>query len=191
MSIPGKVVASPVQSLPKLLVVSPDISSISSTLLGRNGNLPASSTRLTKHTANNTAGDEVEVASESDDLMSKGNSVHPSTLPAEKSSHNHPQHKYRQSLLMICYAVVGITLAIAHHFYYPSLNGNKTGSATRQQWATTFGTAFSFIVIAFLKMAIGEAYHQYIWTLMRWQPYSLRCLDKLFALTSHPSGFLS
>jgi hypothetical protein len=136
--------------------------------------------------------------SESETLMKNntpdGGSSHESSAIAEKAlclESRRERPSLQQPILMICYAVAGIILALVHHTYYSYLHGRKIGSASRQQWATAFGTAFSFIVIALLKTAIGEAYNQYIWTLVRRRAYSLGCLDKLFALTSDPLGFFN
>jgi len=90
---------------------------------------------------------------------------------------------------MLAFAFGGIALAIGHHFYYLSLDGTLTGSSTRQQWATRFGTAMSFLVIALVKTANDAAYTQYIWTLVRRKSFSIGTLDKLFALTSDPLAF--
>ena len=99
-------------------------------------------------------------------------------------------HK-RQPLLMAFYTLSGIVMALCHHFFYLSLNAKLSGSATRQQWATAIGTGFSFLAIALFRTAVSEAYNQYVWTLVRRKSFKLRSLDKLFAMTSSPVGFLS
>jgi len=92
---------------------------------------------------------------------------------------------------MICFALVGISIALGHHFYFSSLDGTVAGSETRQQWALRFGTAFSFLVVACLKTANDQAYQQYIWTIVRRKSLSLGTLDKLFGLLSNPFSFFS
>lgn len=91
--------------------------------------------------------------------------------------------------LMIIYAVGGLALAIGHHFYFASLHNTLAGSSTRQQWATGFGTAVSFLIVALLRAAASAAYSQYVWVLVRRNSYRLGTIDKLFALTTDPSGF--
>jgi len=92
---------------------------------------------------------------------------------------------------MVCLALSGVLLALGHHFYYLFLDGTVAGSASRQQWAIRFGTAFSFLVVACLKVASGQAYEQYIWTIVRRKSFSLGALDKFFRLLSNPFRFLS
>lgn len=96
-----------------------------------------------------------------------------------------------QLTLMVAYAFTGAVLALSHHFYYISLHGKQNGSATRQEWATTFGTAFSFLVVALFRSAVAEAYNQYIWTIVKRRSFGLGSLDRLFAMTSNLLGFLS
>lgn len=92
-------------------------------------------------------------------------------------------------VLMALYTLGGLALAVGHHFYFASLHGTLAGSAGKQQWATGIGTAVSFLVVALLRSASTAAYSQYVWVLVRRNSYRLGTLDKLFALTTDPSGF--
>jgi hypothetical protein len=92
---------------------------------------------------------------------------------------------------MICLALLGISLALGHHFYFLSLDVTLAGSATRQQWSLRFGTGFSFLVVTCLKVASGQAYEQYMWTIIRRKSLSIGTLDRIFGLLSNPFGFFS
>jgi hypothetical protein len=160
---------------------------------------PVSSTQQPYIVKNDTTKNRNESVFELQTLVSPKmpgrSSVYDSSPMLEKTSRS-PMHvnwgSYRvQPTLMTLYAFAGIILALAHHFYYMYLHGKEPGSAMRQQWATAFGTAFSFLVIALFRTAIGHAYNQYVWTLVKRRSYSIGGLDKLFAMTSNPLGFLS
>lgn len=99
--------------------------------------------------------------------------------------------KWTQPFAMIFFLVAAALLAVGHHLLFTRLDGELAGSASRQQWAIAFGTAFSFLVISLLHAAAGAAYNEYLWMLVRDRPIRLRSLDKLFALMTDPKGFAS
>ena len=92
--------------------------------------------------------------------------------------------------LMIEFALGGIVTSLGHHFYYVFRNGKTVASAQEQQWTSRLGTAFAFITIAFLRAAISGAYDQYIWTVVQRKGLSVEGLDRMFSLSSDPTGFL-
>ncbi len=75
--------------------------------------------------------------------------------------------------LIVLWTFVGFVLALAHQFYYCSLDGTKPGSPTRQSWPVLFGTAFAFLVVPSLRAACDIVYKQYIWTLFKRKAFSL------------------
>lgn len=93
--------------------------------------------------------------------------------------------------LMFAYAMGGLAIAIGHHFYFSSLHNTVAGTAFRQQIAIGSGTAISVTIVALLRSATCAAYNQYAWVLVRKKFYKLGTLDKLFALTTDPTGFFS
>ena len=92
---------------------------------------------------------------------------------------------------MVGYVLLGAILAIGHHLFFHSLNAKVVGSTSRQQWAIAFGTAFAFLVVCFLSLAVSAAYMQYVWRFLRKASISIKGIDKIFALTSDLSGFFS
>jgi hypothetical protein len=119
------------------------------------------------------------------------NNLNQNSLPGQNSSQQYVNWgiAWQPPTLMLVFTLGGIGLAIGHHAYFSSLNGTLAGSSGRQQWATRFGTAMSFLVVALLKTANDAAYSQYVWTLVRAKSFSISTIDKLFALTSDPTGF--
>jgi hypothetical protein len=85
----------------------------------------------------------------------------------------------------------GIALAVFHHIYYKSLDGNIISQAKAQQWPIRFGTAFSFLAASLLKAAVKIAYTQYMWTMLRHKYISIKGIDKMFSITSNPISLCS
>jgi hypothetical protein len=70
-------------------------------------------------------------------------------------------HRQESSYVVVCF-LISIALALGQHFYYQSLDGSSAGSTSRQQWALTFGTSFSYLTVHLLAAATLVAYSQYI-----------------------------
>jgi len=98
---------------------------------------------------------------------------------------------WRTPTFMAISAISGFILAIEHHLYFLSLNRTIAGSPLRRQWPMRFGSAFSFLVIALLKITCDTAYSQYTWILFKQQTSSLNTIDRLFALTTDVTAFFS
>lgn len=98
---------------------------------------------------------------------------------------------HRKPLIMVSFALFGVALAIGHHFYYSELSGSRARSERRQQWAHAFGNALAILVVTALAAGNRAAYKQYMWTLVRRKPFSLRSIDGLFSLTSDPLSFFN
>ncbi|CZR68847.1 uncharacterized protein PAC_18747 [Phialocephala subalpina] len=90
---------------------------------------------------------------------------------------------------MILFTLADLGLAIGHHEYYSALNRALVGSNERQQWARNIGNIFAVLFVATLHAANSSAYNQYFWVVVREKGFSIAALDKLFSLTSDPSGF--
>jgi hypothetical protein len=98
---------------------------------------------------------------------------------------------WQQPVLMIVFALCGTVLAIGHHFYYNSLDGNIVSTAERQQWAIRFGTVFAFVTISFFKVAVTTASTQATWAILRHRSISIKGIDKMFSITSDPISIWS
>jgi len=92
---------------------------------------------------------------------------------------------------MIGLFVVGIVLALGHHFYYQSLDGTVVSSDTRQEWALRVGTAFAFLTHSSLVASAGTAYAQRLWVTVKGKQFRLEALDNIFSLQSSPFSFFS
>ncbi|TEY86578.1 hypothetical protein BOTCAL_0006g00580 [Botryotinia calthae] len=87
--------------------------------------------------------------------------------------------------------LVGFILSLAHHLYYMSLSGERTGDGKKQAWPTRIGTGFAFLITSCLKATTTAALGQYIWTVVKRQPLSIKNLDCLFALSTDPIALFS
>ncbi|TGO51653.1 hypothetical protein BOTNAR_0349g00110 [Botryotinia narcissicola] len=85
----------------------------------------------------------------------------------------------------------GFILSLAHHLYYMSLSGERTGDEKKQAWPTRIGTGFAFLITSCFKATTTAALGQYIWTVFKRQPLSIRNLDRLFALSTDPIALFS
>ncbi|KAG4026673.1 hypothetical protein MFRU_038g00770 [Monilinia fructicola] len=85
----------------------------------------------------------------------------------------------------------GLVLSLAHHFYYMSLSGNRTGDEKKQAWPTRIGTGFAFLITSCLKAATTAALGQYVWMVVKRQPLTIKNLDRLFALSTDPIALFS
>lgn len=97
---------------------------------------------------------------------------------------------WKQAGYMFILAFNGAALAIGHHIYYSKLDGTLVASASHQQWAIRFGTAFSFLVQSCLQSSTVLACGQCVWRVLRSKSLTIGGIDDIFALTSSPSSFL-
>ncbi|KAL3458470.1 hypothetical protein BJX64DRAFT_224225 [Aspergillus heterothallicus] len=87
---------------------------------------------------------------------------------------------WRMPTAMIVCFVIGVGLAIGHHFYYYSLDGTRVGDQSRQEWALRIGTGLAFLMKTFLTTAVGIACIQHFWWILRLKPIRLSTLDSMF-----------
>jgi hypothetical protein len=112
--------------------------------------------------------------------------------PIRKGSHPVTWGIYwKQPALMIAFALCGFTSAVRNHLYYHLMDKTVVSSPKTQQWALRFGNAFSVFTIMMLQAAVVAAFNQHIWKVFRDKSFSVADLNKIFALTSDFTGFLS
>lgn len=87
---------------------------------------------------------------------------------------------WRMPAAMCACWIIGLGLAIGHHFYYYSLDGTRVGNQSKQEWAQRFGTAFAFLTKTFLTTAVGIACIQSFWWILRLKPIRFSTLDSMF-----------
>ena len=107
-----------------------------------------------------------------------------------------PAHSYvlwgvswRQPIMMIIFALLGITTATSHHFYYHELNDTVAGNTSRQQWVIWIGTGFNSFTLFLLNSAITIALTQSIWFTVKRHALTVGGLDNLFGLFTDMTGF--
>ncbi|KAK4541999.1 hypothetical protein LTR36_007199 [Oleoguttula mirabilis] len=94
---------------------------------------------------------------------------------------------------MLLAFIFGIVLALAHHLFYARLSGRQVpsghydiriGKVSKQQFNTSVGTAFAFLVKSMLALAVTIAYAQVFWHAMRTSRRTLRLseVDDAFSM---------
>ncbi|ATZ52494.1 hypothetical protein BCIN_08g01970 [Botrytis cinerea B05.10] len=98
---------------------------------------------------------------------------------------------HKQPTYMVLFAFLGIALAFTHHGYYSHLDGKQGTNNFQKQFSVTLGSLLAFSVVSSFLAANSAAYPQYLWMSIRNKAFTLSTLDKMFALTSDPMGFMS
>ncbi|QPC71977.1 hypothetical protein HYE68_002729 [Fusarium pseudograminearum] len=86
-------------------------------------------------------------------------------------------------VLMTGSLLAGLALAIGHHLFYDYLNGRIVQSQNQQEWFLRIGTAMAFLVRALLSAAIGIAYVQILWRMLRSKSVTINGIDSLFGVS--------
>lgn len=93
---------------------------------------------------------------------------------------------------MLSFLLLGVGLAVLHHFYYKYLDGQAIQEHPhQQQLANGIGTGFAFATKMFLALAVSTAYTQRIWKTAREKPFSLCGLDAMFSATTNATAFFT
>jgi hypothetical protein len=120
-----------------------------------------------------------------DDTASISSSRHPPVSVSEQflkpevlSSIDQPRAEivkwgipWKTPALMAGFLCSGIAFAVEHHAYYMSLHGTPAGTKAQQQWATAFGTAFSFLAffVDWIENILDtQDLHRIIYSLQLW-----------------------
>lgn len=103
-----------------------------------------------------------------------------------------PRLHWKAPTFLLVSFVVGAALALGHHFFNQSLDGVPThNSVFQQQVNLGIGTAFAFAVRASLQIAVGVAYVQVFWRVLRSEALTVSNIDTLASLLTSVVGFLS
>ncbi|OBS23159.1 hypothetical protein FPOA_03715 [Fusarium poae] len=93
--------------------------------------------------------------------------------------------------LMTGSLLLGLVLALGHHFYYDHLDGRIVQSQNQQQWFLRLGTGLAFLVRAFLSAAVGIAYTQILWRTLRSKPVTVGGVNSLFGVVHNAWDFVT
>ncbi|KAH8892357.1 hypothetical protein GQ53DRAFT_619752, partial [Thozetella sp. PMI_491] len=88
-------------------------------------------------------------------------------------------------VLMAASLLLGILVAVAHHLFYRSLDGQVVSSDDQQEWFFRIGTGLAFASRILLAIAVGLSYTQVLWYTLRTQSVSLEGLDSLFGAANN------
>ncbi|KAF7549449.1 hypothetical protein G7Z17_g6372 [Cylindrodendrum hubeiense] len=112
-------------------------------------------------------------------------------LKSSSSSRRMPPFKahWATPSLMIGSVFLGLLLAVGHHLFYSSKNGQIVTSSDQQVWNLRVGTGLAFLVKASLTAAASMAYTQLLWHTLRSQEISLNGIDAVFSVVNNLYAF--
>lgn len=99
--------------------------------------------------------------------------------------------RWKALILMPSFWLIGVALALGHHFYYNSKANIVAPSEDQQQWTIRIGSGLAQLTAAALAAATGLAFTQYLWVTVRRKSMSLGSIDAVFSLTSNPTSFFN
>lgn len=103
---------------------------------------------------------QVDSENQSTGHLKRENSIYYEPTPAYVSWGIH----WLKPALIISMLLLGLGLALSHHFFYKSLNNERAGDTGKQAWSTRIGTALAILVAFVLKTGTGIVLGQYVWT---------------------------
>lgn len=83
-------------------------------------------------------------------------------------------------VLLLAWFLLGLAVALGHHFLYLRLDGRIVQSEREQTWYLSIGTGFAFLAKTFLAAAAILAYEQLMWQSLRSRPVTISGIDSLF-----------
>ena len=99
------------------------------------------------------------------------------------------QIHWRAPATMLCSFLLGVLLAIGHHFFYLSRDGSVVRDQSQQAWDSRIGLGFAFLVKVFLVTAVSIACVQNLWWVLRSKQVPLAGVDSMFDLLENAWGF--
>ncbi|KAL4786620.1 hypothetical protein BJX76DRAFT_95580 [Aspergillus varians] len=97
-------------------------------------------------------------------------------------------HWRMPTAMAVCW-IIGLGLALGHHFYYFSLNGTVVPGQTQQEWSLRVGTGLAFLTKTFLTTAVGIACVQNLWWILRLKPVRMSTLDSMWNIRGNIFNF--
>lgn len=85
---------------------------------------------------------------------------------------------------MFGFFMAGVSFGSGHHVFYRSLDNTAISSSEQQQRTILIGTALTFLAKASFAAAVGIAFTQYIWIVVKKKPMEIDSLDAIFSLTT-------
>ncbi|KAL6233451.1 hypothetical protein BDW75DRAFT_231960 [Aspergillus navahoensis] len=98
-------------------------------------------------------------------------------------------HWRMPAAMAVCW-IIGLGLALGHHFYYFSLDGTIVPGQTQQEWSLRVGTGLAFLTKTFLTTSVGIACVQNFWWILRLKPVRLSTLDSMWDIRGNIFNFL-
>jgi hypothetical protein len=104
---------------------------------------------------------------------------------------------WKAPIKMVGLLIIGVGVALGHHFYYQSLSGKHVTTRDlnwnlqSQQWQLRYGTAFAFFAKTCLAASISVAYQQHIWITMKRKSISISGINATFGAINDLFSFLN
>ncbi|KAI9765995.1 MAG: hypothetical protein M1840_007002 [Geoglossum simile] len=92
------------------------------------------------------------------------------------------QIHWQAPVAMLGSFLVGVCLAVGHHFFYRSRDGRVVRDQGQQAWDGRIGLGLAFLVKVFLAAAVSIACVQNLWWVLRSRPVPLAAVDSMFDL---------
>lgn len=92
-------------------------------------------------------------------------------------------------ILMTGSLFLGLFLAVGHHLYYHYLDGRIIKSQNQQEWFLRVGTGIAFLARALLSAAVGFAYTQILWRILRSNSVTIEGVNSLFGVLHNAWDF--
>jgi uncharacterized membrane protein len=112
--------------------------------------------------------------------------------PARSRHERSMTTSWRAPVTILIALLVGLGVALAHHFMGTSLNGQPVMKVNiSQAWISRFGTALAFVVKLALATSVGAAYTQHQWQRFHEQSFRTSEVDALTSVLANAFSFLS
>ena len=93
---------------------------------------------------------------------------------------------------MVAALLVGLAMALAHHFMCVRLNDTDLDQVgVSQTWISRFSTALAFLVKMFFVISVGVAFIQRQWLNFHHQPYRISDIDAVTGILGNVLEFLT
>lgn len=124
----------------------------------------------------------------------------PNEIPRRPVPHRNPQlqkpkvpfwSQWRAFFTIIISLLLGLAVALAHHFVNQYFDGKSVDRAPlSQSWVLRFGTGLAFLAKAAFVLSVGASYVQYQWLKLQSQAFRMDEIDSLTDILGNALNFV-
>ena len=108
------------------------------------------------------------------------------------SSSTSSKVSWRAPIIILASLVLGLGVALAHHFMNARLNGRPVADvALSQSWVSRFGTALPFLVKLAFTTSVGAAFIQHQWLSFHRQSFRVKEIDAVTSVLGNALTFFT